>query len=252
MMAALLGKVYGQGRGNMFFKDYLKTAKPEIVKNGLVLWLDGHDFLNNPASSSWRDRSGNGNSALPKNLAYTTASGADGNGEITFDGTDDYFSIPYNAVLSSNNQTIAVKLKISAIPTINKAIMFKAPDTGYDREFSLDAMANTGNIRFSVYDGVSKSSGQIQGSNICDNKMHYIVAKKEYYTNNDKLSIYIDGILSSSTNIGYNGVQNTNEIVIGRVASNGTSYTNMNLNLIQIYNRALTNTEILQNYNALR
>lgn len=70
-----------------------------IVTDGLVLWLDGEDFSNDPATTTWVDKSGNGNDAIANGFAYTSESGSDGNGSVVFDGVDDYFTIDVNNAL---------------------------------------------------------------------------------------------------------------------------------------------------------
>lgn len=62
---------------------------PSVPISGLVLYLDGDDFTNDPQTTSWADRSPAGNHGVPSNFAYTAASGSDGAGSVVFDGTND-------------------------------------------------------------------------------------------------------------------------------------------------------------------
>jgi hypothetical protein len=61
---------------------------PNIVKNGLVLWLDAANTKSYPRSgTNWADLSGNGNiCTLVNGPVFST----DGGGSITFDKVDDY------------------------------------------------------------------------------------------------------------------------------------------------------------------
>jgi hypothetical protein len=64
-----------------------------IITNGLAMSLDGSTF---PASSAaaWSDSSGQSNAANIYGFGYTTASGKNGYGGVTFDGVDDYVVSP--------------------------------------------------------------------------------------------------------------------------------------------------------------
>jgi hypothetical protein len=58
----MLGLGLGLNKGN--------SNKGSIVKDGLVLWLDGRDFKNSPPTSSWKDKSGLGNNGVASGFGY--------------------------------------------------------------------------------------------------------------------------------------------------------------------------------------
>ena len=54
--------------------------KKDIVKNGLILWLDGRDFKNSPPSTLWRDKN------LNNKYTYINVTP---NGDFTLDSNND-------------------------------------------------------------------------------------------------------------------------------------------------------------------
>jgi hypothetical protein len=65
---------------------------PNIVKNGLVLWLDAANTKSYPGSGTiWRDLSGNGYNAT---LVNGTTFNSQNVGSMVFDGINDYVSFP--------------------------------------------------------------------------------------------------------------------------------------------------------------
>ena len=61
-----------------------------VPTSGLVLYLDGEDFTNNPQTTTWADRSDAGNDGTASHFAYTTSSGSTGTTNcVRFDGTND-------------------------------------------------------------------------------------------------------------------------------------------------------------------
>jgi hypothetical protein len=58
------------------FQNYLALKnKKGMVTDNLQLYLRGQDFTNDPATTTWEDKSGNDNDATPSNFAYTRDSG---------------------------------------------------------------------------------------------------------------------------------------------------------------------------------
>jgi hypothetical protein len=71
---------------------------PQIVKDGLVLWLDAANNKSYTSGSAiWRDMSSNNNSgSLINSPAFSSAN----NGSIVFDGVDDYVNCGIGSLLN--------------------------------------------------------------------------------------------------------------------------------------------------------
>ncbi len=205
------------------------------------------DEATGSTGASWTalDSSGNGNNGVGVSDAGPGV-GKFGNGG-SFDGTGDYVTISHNSVINSDNQTISLWFKgPSSNPTDSKGLIFKAPTTGFDREFGI-SIKTDGTVTFSIFDGSADSSGNVNStSTVTDGQWHYVVGVKEFGASGDKFYLYLDGTLENSMRVSYNGAQNSNEIVLGKVssASNATRYYNGQIDEVRIYNRALDPSEV--------
>jgi hypothetical protein len=168
----------------------------------------------------------------------------DANAQMYFDGTDDYIDIASTSNLEIvDNVTVEATLKVntSNIGSV-KVIANKYSGTGW--EFVL---GSAGNFAFGGRNGDGTYYSSDSGVVIADNTYHHIVGIKTglYW------KTYVDGILKSTLTAGSVGtLYNTVAMQLGREGS--YYYTNMYLNGFKVYNRAFTNEEVLQNYNATK
>jgi hypothetical protein len=168
----------------------------------------------------------------------------DANAQMYFDGTDDYIDITSSSNLEIvDNVTVEATLKVntSNLGSV-KVIANKYSGTGW--EFVL---GSAGNFAFGGRNGDGTYYSSDSGVIIADNTYHHIVGVKTglYW------KTYVDGILKSTVTAGSVGtLYNTVAMQLGREGS--YYYTNMYLNGFKVYNRAFTNEEVLQNYNATK
>jgi hypothetical protein len=217
---------------------------PYIVTNGLVLALDAADRNSYVSgSTTWTDLSGNTNSgSLINGPTFNSGSG----GNIVFDGTNDYVALGTFTGLGSTNRTINMWFRVTSLPaSVGRIITFPADDTSTDTPtFTLaisSAGALSGGLGGSPYNGYSNSISYVLGTwvNICAT------------ISSNTVTFYKDTISQGSfTNT---GTVATNPIgYLGRYNANYSQYFTGNIASTQIYNRALSATEILQNYNATK
>jgi hypothetical protein len=220
----------------------------KIVTNGLVLALDAADKNSYPGSgTTWRDMSGNNsNSTLTNSPTFNSANG----GSIVFDGVDDYTTTTAGQAFYQYTNQLSVCWWIK-----RNGDLLTGAGCGQST-LSLDDMTsnvwlmhgNTNNtVTFYVNDnGAWKNIA----SSILDNNTWYFLAGT---INTSNIIMYINGTLyGTSTGISTGIVNNSNSVVVlGRDprASSGR-YLNGSIANIQVYNRTLSASEILQNYNA--
>lgn len=190
----------------------------------------------------WSDTSGNFN----EGELFNGASYNSGNlGGVVLDGTDDYVSIPNS---SSLNISSAITLEAWIYPTKN---------TGVQNVISKSTNAvNNGYIYPRTDNGWTASIFYLQtasGWNTLSatwpslNSWHYTAATYDGSTQ----KIYINGQLSASRNQTGTITTNSNSLVIGNQPG-FAEYYGGRVSQVKIYNRSLTASEILQNYNATR
>lgn len=215
-----------------------KTYEPykDIIKNGLVMELSGRNFFNSPQTTSLKDRSGNGNHGTPSGFSYTTASGSDGNGGIVFDGVDDYIQIPIQSTILSDF-TAEWNVKINSLAgnsqstyllNTNQSGLIASNPIIYISSGTFNYWAGSNNYgTISIQTGVDYHLCAIRSGNSVTLKVNNIVALT-----------YTDNSTSVATNKFYiSGTGNPQRL-------NGT------LKSFRFYNRALSDSEIYQNYMA--
>ena len=230
---------------------------PNIVRSGLVLALDAADRNSYRGSgTTWRDLSGNNNNGTLTN--GPTFSGGNG-GSIVFDGVDDIITIPHNSVIldALNTQfTMCFYIKNKSPASndiINYSIFYKADPAVWTKNSVWFYKNRIGGVYTYFWNGPDPSSTikaffQFPSETVSgagDQIIHQYVISHDatkYYG-------YKDGALYTSGNLtAANNITNTDNFYLGS-SSTSSSFLG-NFYAVQFYNRALTASEILQNYNA--
>ncbi len=218
---------------------------PRIVTSGLVLALDAADKNSYPGTgTSWKDLSGNGyNGTLTNGPTFSNTNG----GIFIFDGTDDYVQTNLNQSVDNESITweawfwdnspggffgnTAIISNYGPDPTTPYTMLHISSD-GYP----FVAQRNSTGTEDSLY----------YSTNICDSIWHDLVA----VIDSSNMYIYVDGVLrGSKTRI--TGVTTSGQNIV--IAGNHLGrYQSCRMAGVRIYNRALSATEVLQNYNATK
>ena len=242
-------ELYNSGNGKQI------TTTP-IVQNGLVLNLDASRSSSYPnAGTTWVDISGSGNNGtLVNGPIFGTANG----GGITFDGVNDRITLQNTNISATGNWTISTWFNLSALnlDLVNgaPAVLYSqyAPTPGNGRFLLM--VRNDGIItnKFQLFlgSGTGYSNQPITGTTTVQiNTTYNLVAIR----NGSVFSLYLNGNLEASldltgTNISL--LQNTSEI--GGVSNGNFGWVNGKIYNTMVYNRALSPTEITQNFNSTK
>lgn len=214
------------------------------VKNGLIVHLDANNNTGNGHSNeitTWADLSGNNNHATLYNNPIWN------NNSIIFDGTTNYARIENTKnLIFENGITIEARIKILSFKGVNSSnnieILGNWDTTGFGLNYS-----NTNSFYSESYinNGFKKVTSYIQESN---NEFHTITLTYD----NKILKIFEDGKLVGNTNV--EGIMALSPLPIslgGNPSQNANhmdSYSNIELENVLIYNRTLTEYEVLKNY----
>lgn len=218
-----------------------------IVKNGLILDLDAAKLDSYPRTgTAWNDISGFGNNGT---LTNGPTFNSDNYGSIVFDGVNDFGSIPQNNILnlSGNGGTVEATYSIVSIPPNNTAIVSKRGGADSSIPYHLGTPAGTTKVRCIVNNlGSLNIFDSISSLGLGNIKTVSMTFSSTYR------GLYINGVLDNfqSTTI---TLSNNNSGII--IAANGDSafwFNNIRLYSVKIYNRALSSSEVLQNYNATK
>jgi len=238
-----------------------------LVKEDLVLHLDAGNLASYPGSgTTWTDISVNSNNGtLTNGPTYDPAN----KGSIVFDGVDDYvISSSFN---DDSNQALSVfcwfkpsELNGGQFDNIYFSWLVNKRDDGNDRQWQLicRSIVNTNDhrIQMNMWDNTSGTqiSLGVLGNTTLDNNTWYYGG---FTTNGTNATLYLNGSVENTGTLGGSGVRKTGsrDLIIASPAWNlGFIPPQDNLRLtgrisnVTIYNRALSQSEVKQNFAALR
>ena len=216
-----------------------------IITTGLVLNLDAGNVASYPGTgTTWTDLSGNGNNAtLINGTSYSSSNG----GALVFDGINDYVQGP-NLLYGLSKATLCGWVKKTSTTSV---MSFGVMDSLGGKRIEIVWYLNGnlygecgGNDNFWVNSLPPK----------IDTGWHFICFTYDgsQSTNYGKVSLYFDGALLTNSDQ-YNTIDSsitvTGPLVIGNRV---TGYSTGMISNIQIYNKVLSASEILQNFNATK
>ena len=208
---------------------------PSIVTDGNVLHLDGGLPASYPlVGTSWYDLTENSNNGVLINgVTYNSSV----KGYLVFNGSNQYVSVSGNTniPIGNSNYTIGVWFNADTLGdkglvgwgnygTTNEVNEFKLTSSGLTNSWQANDLSVT--------------------TTITPGNWYYAVAT----FNGTTRSIYVNGsLVGSDTPTGHN-VTTSSNLTIG--VTNNTGYFDGDIGDFQIFDRAITPTEILQNYNS--
>ena len=208
-----------------------------IVTNGLVLNLDAAKVDSYPGTgTTWRDLSGNNNNGTLTN--GPTFSGIGKQAAIVFDGVDDYVDCGNNLTLNINGD-VSISVWANASGKAGNNILFS--------KHSLPS--NIAN-----YEGYLKGTSIYWWDGIAERNTNLTITSNIWYN-----IVYVRQSSTLKTYLNYSSTTNTSVTFQGPVSGNlliGKDQNSQNyqgsISSVQIYNRALSAQEVLQNYNATK
>jgi hypothetical protein len=213
---------------------------PEISNDGLVLCLDAANPKSYPGSgTAWTDLSGLGNSGtLINGPTYNSANG----GSIVFDGVNDYVDCGNSTSLNMTTETtLTYWLNFNGFtwsPFVGKAIGANASNyrtwMGSDRGFDVEMSPDGVRPLFTV------TSEELPTNSWCCLGIRF--------KNDGTLSGFFNGV-KKDTVVKNIGSTNNGNFIIGAY---GSTYGGGSISCVQLYNRALSDEEVQQNFNAQR
>jgi hypothetical protein len=227
-----------------------------IVTDGLVLCLDAGNTKSYPGSgATWLDLTTNGNNGTLVNggsgLNFVTTNG----GSIVFDGTNDYIDniggvSTFSFIQNTGIYTISAWVNPS-LTTKEMYILGNNNGTTAQKGFYFGTDGVNNSILLSITLGVLNSNTLAHVISNC-----YVANTWIYVTcvgNGINNKLYKNGVLLGTSNFStLSSGNSSNTLSIGRINSANLWYWNGNIAQTTIYNRALSESEVLQNYNATK
>jgi|694.fasta_scaffold28372_6 hypothetical protein len=213
----------------------VKNGYENLVTSGLTLNLDAGWTNSYSGTTSWRDISGNGKTGT---LTNGPAFNSGNTGSIYFDGTDDFCVVPSSSLNGLSSGSISVWVKFL---NLNFQYVLSLPNS-------------SGNNGFDILIENGKLDSYLQTTNSAGSTGSQFVPKLDIWYNivttydGTTHKLFVNGILISS--VGRSGTirNGIGQTFLGRFSSGFGAYSNNYTSNAQLYNRALSQTEILQNY----
>jgi hypothetical protein len=218
------------------------TIQQPISNIGLVAYY--------PFNGNANDESGNGNNGTNYGATLTTDRFGNANSAYSFNGINNYIVTP----LGNNMQSLTISLWFKCKQKLNfplssnkfNIIGFSDDDNNVsDAIGAWDFVGNANNVKLNgvTYNGMCNWVNVMLST--LDTTWYHIV----YMRNKNSISLYLNGILQGS--ISYTGNYQINtDLIIGKLWKiwDG-NYFNGSIDDIRIYNRVLSETEVLALYN---
>jgi hypothetical protein len=220
---------------------------PKIVTDGLVLYMDAANSKSYVSgSTTWNDISrGGNNGTLVNGPTFNTGSG----GNIVFDGVNDYVSTLYFGN-DTGNYTFSVWY--NPLSFVNTNPLNRGRDGSGNGWSLLLGSDNSSGNRYRA--GVVKTDGGTVGyMTYSTNPMilNQWVQLTGIWISGNSINLYVNGVFNSSVSVlGTVLRTSTDGWILGSITT--TLYSKQQIAQTSIYNRALSQQEVLQNYNATK
>jgi len=216
---------------------------PRIVTDGLVLCLDAANRKSYPGSgNTWGDLSDQGNNGtLTNGPTFNSANG----GSIVFDGVDDFVTtgnnldpIAYGLYADSNSfWSVSSWFKPGGTGAITGKSVGIGPAATYIVWMSTTTILST-RLRGGATLNISTS--------ITSNWNEVVIT-----WNGSTARAYLNGEFVNLISVG-GALKQIPNFCIGATSNGSVNRYTGNISNVKVYNRALTQQEVLQNYNALK
>lgn len=222
---------------NAFRKRFFPNEN--IISNGLILNLDlGNYSSYRGTGTSITDLSGIGNTGTLINGPVFSSANA---GILSFDGVDDHIDVP-SITSITGDFTAGVWFYTTATTDVNYK---RLVDLNYASGFWMGRQTNTNNWGGGILAGNFPHGIYLPFAN---GQWHYLVLIRNGSTH----ILYGDGTSNTASTTVSTGNLSSSSLFIAKQPEGGGTFFNGNIAQVQIYNRALSATEVQQNYNALK
>lgn len=235
------------------------TGVPPIVTDGLIFAVDAANNQSYPGSgTTWSDLIGSNDGTLTNGPTFDSGNG----GSLVFDGSNDIITCgSSNNITGDNLQTCTFSAWFKTTSTgLSYIASIKRQSTDSTLiTLSVNATANgqvnNGHAGFMTRNNADSAHTSVTNNNSGngwnDGSWHCLVG----VINGTTRTLYIDGVQKGTDTDGMQSVTgNTADFTIGGFATSGftTQFYGGNIANITFYRKALTSSEITQNYNALK
>jgi len=224
------------------------VTPPAYVTSNLLMYVDAANSSSYPGSgTTWYDLSGNGrNMTLTNGPTYTSGTPS----YFTFDGTNDYAGTSITTFNNTNNVSGTIEGWVQIPDTTGFRHIFGMRSSSNSFFFLLLNDSPNTEARVTV-NGTNMDINYNPGSGFWTNWKQIVFT---FNRSDGKTRLYVNGsIVATSSGTNFDTFGTLNNFEVGGAAQSGTGfYTNMYGSKFLVYNKALSSTEVSQNYDAFK
>jgi hypothetical protein len=242
---------------------------PNGIESGLVFSLDAADRTSYSGGTTWYDLVGNNNGTLTNGPTFSSVNG----GTLVFDGTNDYIDcgngpsfqivgsittetwINFSSLNNNSDLNLISKYSNAGGSNYQGWIMFKS--TGNYASFG---PGGTGGPNSNEFGWLATSNGNFSGAligsgeQVLTNTWYQVVGV--FNSSDNSMQLYVNGILKySAVRTGQTSgvlLNASRNICIGATPNDDSRYVQGKIPITKVYNRPLSASEVLQNYNVTK
>lgn len=236
--------------GTLISPNRTQQEGPPIITEGLVgHWDAGNPYSYPGSGTTWTDLSGSGNTGT---LTNGPTFSSDHGGTITTDGSNDVINFG-DACDLTNNGTLCVMARIKTLPPNTSTfgtLIFKYQASPARANYLINMNSNAIQAGYNTSGTFRLLQTTQSGGGISANTWIMFGATFQQSTTSTIISLWTNGNSFATTTTTDNIAPNSGSVELGSVV--GTEPLHCEYGALLIYNRVLSSTEMLQNYQATR
>jgi len=208
---------------------------PVVNTNGLIMYIDAANTRSYSGSGlTANGLAGGTGGTLVNGVSFTSSN----SGVFVFDGTNDYINFGNSSAVQQSSGTLSAWVKASSPGGSFRGIIAKQYAYGL---FYADSVL----VTYDWNTGTTRSTGL----NIADGNWKNVVLTYQSGVSNGTF-VYLNGVSVLTTTITVSNQAGGN--LFGGAEANASQFASCTASSFNMYNRALTASEVLQNYNTTK
>jgi hypothetical protein len=223
-----------------------------IVTSGLTLALDAGNLVSyGGTGTTWKDLTANAfNGTLTNGPTYSSDSG----GCIVFDGADDMVRVTRVSPMGTSYEwTTEAWIKWSNVGYTSWMTIIDSGNYSSASNYMMWISSDTPQKVLATYENTG--GWQYGTIPLNANTWYHVVITKRAGTSgvqNSPVRFFVNGVFDVQRNYTYTDTSTTNDLGVGLTPTNQSYPMNGKIAQAKVYNRALSDAEVTQNYNAQR
>ena len=231
------------------------SHSPKIITDGLIMYIDAGNVRSYPRTgTSWNNL---GTSSITGILTNNPSFSSSNIGTIAFDGVDDYINLGKNSINWANitETTIIGWIRTNTTPLHVTGLIAQGDFNSGGQDFSLGYDGGGANpatrVSFHWKNIWNTEDARIEVNQLTLTNWNMFAGR----ANLNRINLWVNDGRLQNTRTGLNNTKVIDQVnydmVIGKASYTGR-YISGNIGAVLIYNRYLTDIELLNNFNAMR